>query len=73
MDPAASELYRDGTYQLEGAERTSDDMVAFWRGLVDGFPIVSIEDPLAEDDWKGWAHLTAELGTACRSWATTSS
>jgi enolase len=62
MDPAASELYRDGVYHLEGAERTTDDMVAFWADLLDRFPIVSIEDGLAEDDWKGWSHLTAELG-----------
>jgi enolase len=62
MDPAASELYRDGVYHLEGAERTTDDMVAFWADLLERFPIVSIEDGLAEDDWKGWSHLTAELG-----------
>ena len=62
MDPAASELYRDGMYHLEGAERSTDDMVAFWGDLLDRFPIVSLEDPLAEDDWKGWSHLTAELG-----------
>jgi enolase len=63
MDPACSEIYREGAYRLEGQERTSKDMVAFWRGLVDGFPIVSLEDPLAEDDWDGWASLTAELGS----------
>jgi enolase len=63
MDPACSEIYREGAYRLEGQERTSGDMVAFWRGLVDGFPIVSLEDPLAEDDWDGWASLTAELGS----------
>jgi len=62
MDPACSELYRDGAYQLEGSARTSADMVAFWRGLLDGFPIVSLEDPLAQDDWEGWTTLTAELG-----------
>jgi enolase 1/2/3 len=62
MDPAASELYRDGMYHLEGAERSTDDMVAFWADLLERFPIVSLEDPLAEDDWKGWSHLTAELG-----------
>jgi enolase len=62
MDPACSEIYRDGAYRLEGSDRSSADMVAFWRGLVDGFPIVSLEDPLAEDDWEGWAMLTSELG-----------
>ncbi len=66
MDPASSELYRDGTYRLEGADRTSDDMIAFYRGLLDSFPVVSIEDGLAEDDWDGWAKLTAELGPRCQ-------
>jgi enolase len=62
MDPAASEFCRDGVYHLEGQERSTDDMVAFWAGLLDRFPIVSLEDPLAEDDWTGWSHLTAALG-----------
>jgi enolase len=66
MDPASSELYRDGTYRLEGADRTSADMVAFYRGLMDSFPVISIEDGLAEDDWDGWAMLTAELGPRCQ-------
>ncbi len=62
MDPAMSECYRDGAYQLEGAARSADDMIAFWADLLDRFPVVSLEDPLAEDDWEGWARLTAELG-----------
>jgi len=62
MDPACSEIFRDGAYHLEGKERSSADLIAFWRELVDGFPIVSLEDPLAEDDWEGWAKLTDELG-----------
>src|SRR3990172_9509610 len=62
MDPACSELYHDGAYRLEGSARTSADMVAYWRELVEAFPIVSLEDPLAEDDWEGWAALTAEVG-----------
>jgi enolase len=66
MDPASSELYRDGTYRLEGTDRSSDDMIAFYRGLLDSFPVVSIEDGLAEDDWEGWARLTAELGPRCQ-------
>jgi enolase len=66
MDPASSELYRDGTYRLEGVDRSSDDMIAFYRGLMDSFPVVSIEDGLAEDDWDGWARLTAELGPRCQ-------
>jgi enolase 1/2/3 len=64
MDPATSEIFRDGAYQLEGKARTAEDMVAFWRGLIDEFPIVSLEDGLAEDDWAGWTTLTSELGSA---------
>ena len=63
LDPATSELYKDGRYRLQGADRTADDMTAFWADLVDRFPIVSIEDPLAEDDWGGWAALTRTLGS----------
>ena len=66
MDPAASEIYQDGAYRLEGRELSATDMIALWRGLLDQFPIVSIEDPLAEDDWDGWAQLTAELGGRCQ-------
>ena len=62
LDPAMSELYRDGTYTLEGAVRSAQDMATFWTGLLDRFPIVSIEDPLAEDDWSGWSALNSELG-----------
>ena len=66
MDPASSELYRNGTYRVEGADRSSDDMIAFYRGLLDSFPVVSIEDGLAEDDWDAWARLTTELGSRCQ-------
>src|SRR5918999_2895123 len=63
MDPATSELAAgEGRYRLEGADRSSEDMIAFWAGLLDRFPIVSIEDPLPEDDWAGWATLVRELG-----------
>ncbi|HEX3300601.1 MAG TPA: phosphopyruvate hydratase [Actinomycetota bacterium] len=62
LDPAASELYRDGGYRLEGETRSSDDMIDYWIGLLDRFPIVSIEDALAEDDWDGWAAITRRLG-----------
>jgi enolase len=63
LDPALSELLTDdGHYRLEGADRTSDDMIAFWSDLLDRFPIVSLEDGLAEDDWDGWTRLTAALG-----------
>jgi enolase len=66
MDPACHELYRDGAYHLEGTDKGSDDMVAYWAGLLDQFPIVSIEDGLSEDDWEGWAALTEELGSRCQ-------
>ena len=63
LDPATSELLTDGgLYRLEGADRTADDMIAFWTDLLDRFPIVSLEDGLAQDDWEGWARLTAALG-----------
>jgi enolase len=61
MDPACSEIYHDGAYHLEGAARTSEQMIAFFSGLVDAYPIVSIEDPLAEDDWDGWTAFTEAL------------
>ncbi len=63
-DPASSEFYRDGNYVLAGEGRTLDSsqMVEYWVGLVDRYPIVSVEDAMAEDDWDGWAELTAALG-----------
>ncbi len=66
LDPACSELYRDGVYRFGGTDRSAADMVAYWRSLLDGYPIVSLEDPLAEDDWEGWALLTSELGSRCQ-------
>ena len=64
MDPATSELRADdGCYRLEGADRSTDDMIAFWADLAGRFPIVSIEDGLDQDDWEGWAALTRELGS----------
>ena len=64
LDAAASEYFRDGKYHLEGEGKilTSDAMLAYWQKLVDAYPICSIEDPLAEDDWDGYVALTAELG-----------
>ncbi|MGH2680581.1 MAG: phosphopyruvate hydratase [Actinomycetota bacterium] len=63
MDPAVSELATgDGRYRLEGADRTSEDMIEFWSGLLDRFPIVSLEDPLGEDDWQGWSRLVDAAG-----------
>jgi enolase len=64
LDPAASEFYRDGKYRLEGEGKVLDaaGLVTYWKDLVDRYPIVSIEDGMAEDDWDGWALLTRELG-----------
>jgi enolase len=62
LDVAATELYKDGAYTLEGSSKSSDEMITFYRSLVDAYPIVSIEDPLSEEDWAGWKALTAALG-----------
>ncbi|MBV7412727.1 phosphopyruvate hydratase [Dermabacteraceae bacterium TAE3-ERU27] len=62
LDVAASEFYEDGAYLFEGEKKTSDDMVAYYEGLVNDFPLVSIEDPLNEDDWDGWVAMQAKLG-----------
>jgi enolase len=62
LDVAATEFYKDGGYTFEGAVKSSAELVAYYSGLVDAYPIVSIEDPLAEDDWPGWSAMTASLG-----------
>jgi len=62
LDPAASEVFEDGVYRFEGREKPSAEMPAFWAELIGRYPIVSIEDGLAEDDWETWAQLTRELG-----------
>jgi enolase len=62
LDVAATEFHRDGSYVFEGAPKSADEMVAYYAKLVDSYPIVSIEDPLAEEDWAGWSAMTTELG-----------
>jgi enolase len=62
MDAAASEFFSDGRYRLEGEELAASDLIAFYRGLLDAFPLISIEDGLSQDDWEGWSELTRELG-----------
>jgi enolase len=62
LDPAMSELYADGTYTFEGREESSAELADYWAGLVERFPIVSIEDGAAEDDWEAWKSLTERLG-----------
>jgi len=65
LDPAMSELYRDGAYHLKGEGKvlSAPEMVEWWTSLVDRYPIVSIEDGMAENDWSGWAQMTAALGS----------
>ena len=62
LDPAASELFADGRYRWEGREGEAEELIAFWLELADRYPIVSLEDPLAEEDWPGWGSLTRQLG-----------
>jgi enolase len=64
LDPAATEVYSEGRYVLTREQRTlsSDELVAFWADWVDRYPIISLEDGLAEDDWTGWTAVTARLG-----------
>lgn len=66
LDPASSEMYRDGRYVFWKSDpetrRSSDDMVAFWQNWVDQYPIISIEDGMAENDWDGWEKLTDSIG-----------
>jgi len=64
LDPAASEIYEDGKYHLaiEGRTLTGEEMVEFWTDWVSRYPIISLEDGLAENDWENWARLTAAIG-----------
>ena len=62
LDVASTEFYADGSYRFEGAARSSEWMTGYYEGLLADFPLVSIEDPLAEDDWAGWIHCTDAIG-----------
>jgi enolase len=62
LDPAASEFHEGGRYQVEGRSLGSDEMIAFWEEWISRYPVLSIEDGLAEGDWDGWARLTRQLG-----------
>jgi enolase len=62
IDAAATEFYRDGAYAFEGGSRTTAEMTRTYAEWLDAYPLVSIEDPLAEEDWAGWRELTAEIG-----------
>ncbi|MBL8930003.1 MAG: phosphopyruvate hydratase [Kineosporiaceae bacterium] len=63
LDVASTEFYSGGSYSFEGAQKSAAQMAEYYTSLVDAFPIVSIEDPLAEDDWDGWVAITAALGS----------
>ena len=63
MDVAATEFHENGKYKFEGALKSSDEMITYYTSLVDAYPIVSIEDPLNEEDWAGWGAMTSALGS----------
>ncbi len=62
VDVASSEFFKDGLYQFEGEGRTTDYMVSYYEKLISDYPLVSIEDPLSEDEWDAWKSLTTEIG-----------
>ena len=66
LDVASSEFYHDGIYEFEGKKLTSDEMIAFYETLINDYPIISIEDALAEEDWAAWRTLTERIGTKCQ-------
>jgi enolase len=63
MDVAATEFHEKGVYNFEGKKLTSDEMISYYAELVSAYPLVSIEDPLDEDDWDGWKKMTSQLGS----------
>ncbi|GAA2595867.1 phosphopyruvate hydratase [Winogradskya consettensis] len=62
MDVAATEFYKDGAYVFEGSPKSTEEMINYYAKLAEAYPIVSIEDPLSEEDWAGWTAMTAQLG-----------
>ncbi len=66
LDVASSEFYRDGIYHFEGKDMTSDDMIEYYRNLISKYPIISIEDGLAEEDWASWKKLNDAIGKQCQ-------
>jgi enolase len=63
MDVAATEFFKDGSYHVEGQKKSTEEMIEFYAKLVADFPIVSIEDPLSEDEWDSWVAITAAIGS----------
>mgnify|MGYP002778734258 FL=1 len=68
LDPASTEFYKDGKYHLDAEKKklTSDEMIEYWAEWAKNYPIISIEDGLAEDDWKSWAKMTKKMGAKCQ-------
>ena len=66
LDVASSEFYSNGIYNFEGKQLTSDEMITFYKDLINEYPIISIEDALAEEDWDGWKKLTETIGKNCQ-------
>ncbi len=66
LDVASSEFYHDGLYHFEGKKLTSDEMIAFYETLISNYPVISIEDALAEEDWAAWRILTERIGDKCQ-------
>jgi len=66
LDVASSEFYADGVYKFEGRELSSDQMIEYYEKLISDYPIISIEDALAEEDWDGWKKLTEKIGGKCQ-------
>ena len=66
LDVASSEFYKNGMYEFEGKSLTSDQMIEFYQDLISKYPIISIEDALAEEDWNGWKKLTDTIGSKCQ-------
>ena len=62
LDPAATEIWKDGAYRFEGRVASSDQLIDYWEALSNRYPIVSLEDPMAENEWDGWRTLTDRLG-----------
>lgn len=66
LDVASSEFYKDGVYEFEGQKLSADQMIEFYEKLTSDYPIISIEDALAEEDWAGWKKLTEKIGARCQ-------
>jgi enolase len=66
LDVASTEFFKDGGYTFEGQSRAADWMTSYYETLVNEYPLVSIEDPMSEDDWDGWAAITDRLGDRCQ-------